>query len=161
MKTPGFLIGYVLWLVSSAAYADRLQLPADSPPAYQAECGSCHLAFPPQLLGVNEWQQVMAKLDKHYGDNASLDEKTHRLIEDYLTRHAVNVKRYMQVDTATPGELPRITASFWFKREHGKVSAATWKHAKVKSPANCTSCHTKADEGSYSEREIVMPRPWE
>jgi hypothetical protein len=160
MKTPGFMIGYAMLFASWSAYADRLQLPADAPPAYQAECGSCHIAFPPQLLGTEEWQQVMAKLDKHYGDDASLDEKTRHLIEAFLTKNAVNVKQYMKGDAVAPGELPRFTASFWFKREHRKVSEATWKHAKVKSPVNCTACHTKAEEGSYREREIVMPRAW-
>jgi hypothetical protein len=43
------------------------------------------------------------------------------------------------------------------------VALADWTHAKVKSPANCLACHTKAAEGSYREREIVMPdgKKWE
>jgi mono/diheme cytochrome c family protein len=43
------------------------------------------------------------------------------------------------------------------------VPQADWHDAKVKSPANCAACHTRAAEGSYREREIVMPngKKWE
>lgn len=173
-KTPGFMLGFALLMASATAYADKLRLPADAPPAFQAECASCHLAFPPQLLAAEDWKRVMANLDKHYGDNASLDEKTRRTLEDFLVRNAGKSSKVGAGGTAPAGsagnmatasstELPRLTTSPWFKRKHHKVSQADWRHAKVKSPANCAACHTKAAEGSYREREIVMPdgRKWE
>lgn len=163
MKTPGFVVGYALLFVSCAAYADKLSLPADVPPAFQAECASCHLAFPPQLMVADDWRRVMATLDKHYGDNASLDEKTRLALENFLVRNAGSPKKVGPGGTAGGAELPRITTSAWFKRKHHEVAKADWAHAKVKTPANCAACHTKAAEGSYREREIVMPdgRKWE
>ncbi len=161
MKTPGFVIGYALLFASCAAYADKLQLPADAPPAFQAECASCHLAFPAQLMAADDWRRVMATLDKHYGDNASsLDEKTRRSLEDFLVR---NAGKPSKVGAGGTAELPRLTASPWFKRKHHEVRKTDWAHAKVKAPANCAACHTKAAAGSYREREIVMPdgRKWE
>ena len=144
-------------------HADKLRLPADMPPAFQSECASCHVAFPPQLLGAEDWQRVMASLDKHYGDNASLDEKTRRAIEDFLLKHAGKPSKVGADGMARAGELPRLTANSWFKRKHHEVPREAWKHAKVKTPANCVACHTRATEGSYREREIVMPdgRKWE
>jgi len=140
-----------------AAYADKLSLPTDAPPAFKAECASCHVAFPPQLLAAEDWKRVMATLDKHYGDNASLDDKTRRSLEDFLVRNAGGEK------VGAGGTAPRLTTTPWFKRKHHEVPLADWRHAKVKSPANCLACHTKAAEGSYREREIVMPsgRRWE
>ncbi len=174
MKTRGFLVGYALLFASCAAYADKLSLPADAPPAFQAECASCHLAFPPQLMVADDWRRVMATLDKHYGDNASLDEKTRLTLENFLVRNAGSAKKVgaggtasagsaVNMGTASPGELPRITTGSWFKRKHHEVAKADWAHAKVKTPANCAACHTKAAEGSYREREIVMPngKRWE
>ena len=163
MKMPGFVVGYALLFASCATYADKLPLPANAPPAFQAECASCHLAFPPQLMVAEDWRRVMATLDKHYGDNASLDEKTRRVIEDFLVRNAGSERKVGAGRTAGGAELPRMTTSAWFKRKHHEVSKADWAHAKVKTPANCTACHTKAAEGSYREREIVMPngRKWE
>jgi hypothetical protein len=172
MKAPRLFAALVLLPLSFAAHADKLRLPADAPPAFQAECASCHVAFPPQLLAAEDWRRVMASLDKHYGDNASLDEKTRRVIEDFLVKNAGSPKKYGAGGT-TPanvgagktvsGEPPRLTASPWFTRKHHEVARADWTHPKVKSPANCAACHTKAAEGSYREREIVMPdgRRWQ
>lgn len=179
MKLSGFLIIWAALSLPFAARADRLPLPADAPPAFKAECASCHLAFPPALLTADDWKRVMAALDKHYGDNASLDDKTRQTIEDFLVRYAgkdakvgagkdarVGAGKDTRVGaggTAQHGEPPRLTATAWFKRKHHEVSEADWRHAKVKSAANCAACHTRAAAGSYREREIVMPdgRKWE
>ncbi len=155
----------LVMLFPLSALADKLRLPADMPPVYQTECGSCHLAFPPGLLTADDWRQVMQRLDRHYGDNASLDENTRRVIEDFLVRHAGSrwSWKYGAGGTARKDEPPRLTASAWFQRKHREVSAADWRHPKVGSPANCAACHTRAEQGSYREREIVMPsgRRWE
>lgn len=134
------------------AWADRLPIPADAPPAFQSECGGCHLPFPPALLTAPDWKRVMGKLDKHYGDNASLDEKTRRALEDFLVRNASTRSRM-----AGEGDPPRLTASAWFRREHRQVPQALWRDARVKSASNCTACHSRAEQGSYRGREIALP----
>lgn len=146
-----------------AASADDLRPLRDAPPAFQAECASCHIAFPPQLLAADDWRRVMRSLDKHYGDNASLDEKTRQILEDFHVRNAGKASKIGADKTATRTELPRITKSVWFVDEHREVRQSDWQHAKVKTPANCAACHTQAVAGSYREREIVMPdgRRWE
>lgn len=161
MKTLRCLLALLPLSLPFAAHADRLPLPADAPPAFQAECASCHIAFPPQLLSAEGWHQVMARLDKHYGDNASLDDKTRRAIEDFLVRNAGEARKVGADGTAQ--EPPRLTATAWFVRKHHEVPRADWRHSSVKSAANCAACHTKAAAGSYREREIVMPngRRWE
>jgi len=164
MKNLRLLAALLPLSLPFAAHADKLRLPADAPPAFQSECASCHLAFPPQLLAADDWKRVMATLDKHYGDNASLDEKTRVILENFLVRNAGKPEKVGAGGTAAAGgELPRLTATGWFKRKHHEVSRADWTHAKVKTPANCAACHTKAAEGSYREREIVMPngKRWE
>lgn len=152
----------IIALLPLAALADDVRPLRDAPPAFQSECGSCHVAFPPQLLGADDWRHVMRALDKHYGDNASLDEKTRQQLEDFLVRHAGGTKLGAG-STARPGEPPRLTQTDWFVRKHREVRSSDWQHPKVKTPANCVACHTKAAEGSYREREIVMPngRRWE
>jgi hypothetical protein len=149
-------------LLPLAATADDLRPLRDAPPAFQAECASCHVAFPPQLLVADDWRRVMRALDKHYGDNASLDEKTRQVLEDFHVRNAGG-RKVGAGRTAQAGEPPRITRTAWFQREHRELRQADWTHVKVKTPANCAACHTKAAEGSYREREIVMPdgRRWE
>lgn len=141
---------------SASALADRLPIPADAPPAFKAECGSCHLPFPPALLAADDWRRVMGGLDKHYGDNASLDEKSRRQIEEFLARHAGSDRRVTRPDIK-PGELPRLTLTHWFRKKHDEVPAAAWKDKAVGGAANCAACHTKAEQGSFREREIRMP----
>jgi len=157
------LAAFAAWFMSCAAHADRLGVPASVSPAYQAECSSCHIAFPPGLLAAEDWKRVMATLQKHYGDNASLDEQTRRTIEDFLVANAGRSSRLSAGGgMAKAGALPRLTETAWFKRKHHEVSPADWSQPQVKSPSNCAACHTRAGQGSYREREIVMPggRRW-
>ena len=150
-------------VLSTTAHADKLPIPADAPPAFKAECAGCHLAFPPALLVADDWKRVMAALEKHYGDNASLDEATRQAIEAFLVKNASTGKKVGAASTAKAGEPPRLTQTAWFKRKHHEVPQGDWAHAKVKSPSNCAACHTRAAESSFREREIVMPdgKKWE
>lgn len=123
-------------------------------PAYQQECGSCHIAYPPQMLSSASWRAVMAGLDKHFGTDASLDEKTHSQILRFLQANAG--KR----STDSNGKpLLRITETRGFIHEHSEeLPRDIWKHPAVKTPANCQACHTAAEKGDYSERTLHLPK---
>jgi len=139
-------------LLPLAARADHLPMPTEVPPSYKTECGSCHLAFPPALLAASDWHMVMAQLSKHYGDNATLDEKTRQQIDDFLVRNGGS--RWRQAGSGNP---PRLTATDWFRHEHGELSSAIWRDKRIGSPANCAACHPGAEGGRFSEHEITMP----
>jgi hypothetical protein len=140
---------------TAPAFADRMPIPADAPPAFKAECGGCHLPFPPVLLSAPDWRQVMGRLDKHYGDNASIDEPTRREIEAFLVRNAGSGRR--TEGAGSGGVPPRLTLTNWFRHEHDEVAPAVWRDKRVGSAANCTACHSRAEAGSYREREIHVP----
>ena len=80
----------LLLAVALPALADRLPLPADTPASYAAECGSCHLAYPPALLAAGDWRRVMAGLDDHFGTDAAVDARKRQEISTFLERHAGN-----------------------------------------------------------------------
>lgn len=162
MKRNACLAGFLAFMTLGAAQADNLSIPAADARLYGAECGSCHIAFPPQLLTVADWRIVMAQLDRHYGDNASLDAVTRTKTLAILEKYAGSAK-HSSHPTQAAGALPRISTTAWFKRKHHEVSPASWAHPKVKSAANCGACHTRAGKGSYREREIIMPdgRRWD
>jgi hypothetical protein len=147
-----YIIAILLGLVSGATLADRMPIPTNEPKSFKTECGSCHLPFPPSLLTAPDWRRVMAGLDKHYGDNAGLDDATRKQIENFLVGNAGTERRQ-----SGAGDPPRLTATVWFKRKHDEVPAAIWRDARVKSAANCSACHSRAEQGSFREREIVMP----
>lgn len=146
----------VIALAALPAHADRMPIPADAPPAFAAECGTCHLAFPPALLAAPDWQRVMASLDKHYGDNATLDERSRLAISNFLVRNAGSGRRTEGADSGR-GALPRLTLTGWFRHKHDEVPTAVWKDKRVGSAANCAACHPRAETGGFGEHEIRMP----
>ena len=119
---------------------------------YKAECGSCHVAYPPALLPAGSWQALLSGLDKHFGTDASVDAKALAAVQAFLDSNAGRDRRPSPVTTGL-----RITETDWFRREHRKVPAPTWQGAAVKSPANCAACHTGAESGDYGERGIRVP----
>jgi len=136
------------------AQADRLAVPQLK--AYQQECAACHLAYPPGLLPAASWQRLMANLPKHFGTDASVDPATLKQLSDWLAANAGTFKKVARQPAPPPED--RITRAAWFVREHDEVSAATWKLPAVKSAANCAACHTRADQGDFSEHAIRIPR---
>jgi len=121
-------------------------------PAYEAECASCHIAYPPRLLPARSWDAVMAGLERHFGVDASLDPAV-----------AAEVTRFLHANAGRdrdPGRAParRITETRWFLHEHDEVPARVWKQASVKSRANCAACHEGAARGNYNERGVRLPQ---
>ncbi|PJA32399.1 MAG: diacylglycerol kinase [Zetaproteobacteria bacterium CG_4_9_14_3_um_filter_53_7] len=131
--------------------------------AYQNECAACHFAYPASFLPARSWVKIMGTLENHFGENAELDAAGRQEIEQYLTAQAGDQapgrfsRSFMRsIDSAdTP---LRISETAYFRREHREVPAGlVTGNAKVRSFANCASCHTGADKGSFNEHEIVVP----
>ena len=139
----------------AAAQADSVGARVAPLPKYEQECTACHMAYPPGLLPAASWQHLMGSLSQHYGTDASLDAASAQAISAWLKTNAGSYKRVIE---APPQD--RITKSAWFLREHNaqEVAPAVWKRAAVGSAANCTACHTKAAQGTFSERDIQIPR---
>ena len=150
MKT--YLVLPLLALLAIPASAAKMTMPADAPKSYEAECASCHMAYPPGLLGEKSWQNVMSGLTKHFGTDASIDEKDKIEITNWLKRNAATKQKYSELAPEN-----RITKTSWFIREHDEIKADVWKRPSIKSPANCGACHTTAAEGIFSERGLKVP----
>jgi hypothetical protein len=142
----------VALLASANASADSRRTVVTHP-AYQEECGSCHIAYPPRFLAAPDWRRLMQELGQHFGADASLSPELAREIGVFLEANAGREGR-----TAMPREAPRITGTAWFRHEHDEVAPGTFRGPAVKSAANCGACHARAGEGSFREREIRVPR---
>jgi diheme cytochrome c len=129
------------------------RLPAQVNAAWKQECGSCHVAYPPGLLPQLSWRQIMAGLDRHFGENATLPPQTLAEISAFLEKNAADAGR-----SAPGGAAPlRISETAWFKREHGEIGASVWKRQAVGSPANCAACHRQAEQGVFNEHGVKIP----
>jgi nitrate/TMAO reductase-like tetraheme cytochrome c subunit len=134
---------------------DVVRRPAVSNAKWVSECGACHVAYPARYLPAESWRAIMAGLDKHFGSNAGLDAADVNEITAFLEKNADARKKSHE---ASGKPLLRITETRWFKSEHREVAARTWKLPKVKSPANCGACHTRAESGDFSERNVKVPK---
>ncbi len=132
---------------------DEGQGPTVSNAKWLAECGACHFAYPPRFLPAESWRAIMSGLDKHFGSNAGLDAATANEITAFLEK---NASTKMHEVSGKP--LLRITETRSFKSEHSEVAARVWKNPKVKSPANCGACHTKAESGDFNEDDVKIPK---
>lgn len=152
MKSTSFSIVFAAALLLAAGMMSSAYA-ADERARWQSECGACHVAYPPRLLPAESWRAVMSGLDKHFGSDASLDAPAAREIGYFLEK-----KSGRRNEVVSDKPMLRITDTRWFKREHDEVAERTWKNPKIKSPANCAACHTQAERGNYSERNIRIPR---
>jgi hypothetical protein len=117
---------------------------------YVAECGTCHMAFPPSMLPARSWTALLGGLTDHFGENAEVDAAARKQLETFLVQNAGR-------DLAGPTPL-RITTLQWWRHEHDEISAATYKRKAILTPANCAACHPGANEGAFGEHAVKVPR---
>jgi cytochrome c553 len=127
---------------------------ANADPTYQAECGSCHVAYPPALLSASGWTAVLDRLDRHYGVDASLDPTTVRTLRDYIL---ANSGRKSRAEPVASNDLPRISTTPWFLKEHREITGKAAPR-NVKSMSDCAACHTRAAQGDFAESTLRIPR---
>ena len=147
-----YLLLPLLALLAMSASAAKMTMPVDAPKSYEAECASCHIAYPPGLLGQKNWKNIMSGLDKHFGTDASIDTKTESEITQWLINNAATKQKYAALAPEN-----RITKTSWFIRKHDEVRAGVWKRAGIKSPANCSACHIDASKCDFNEDSIRIP----
>lgn len=140
-------------LAATVVFADSVRLPAQTPPLYRAECGTCHVAYPPALLPPASWKRLMTGLERHYGTDASLDPATVQQLSGWLQAHGGTGRRI----GPDPAPDDRITRTAWFEHKHRGLEAAVWRLASVKSAANCAACHGGAEQGRFSDHDLRLP----
>jgi diheme cytochrome c len=140
-----------LSLLALGAEAKSQKFAADNA-TWRAECGTCHVAYPPALLTAPEWRQLMGSLDRHFGADASVDAKAAAEIDRFLAASAG------RGEGRDAGAQPRITATRWFRNKHDEVSGAVFRSATVKTAANCAACHPGAATGDFNEHAVRIPR---
>lgn len=130
---------------------------------WREECGSCHLAFHPNLLPVRSWQKLMAEQDKHFGTDLALDADVSAAVLAFLVNNAAeNSKREAAFKinrSIKAGVTPlRITETPYWVSKHSEIADSVWRSAKVKSKANCAACHLDAEAGTFEDAAMQIPR---
>lgn len=159
------------WVVSplfaafffSTAMETKQPMTLTIPPLYKKECASCHMAFPPNVLPAKSWKIMMADLQDHFGDDASIDESARKEIENFLVRNSAeqsleeaSIKLIRPIGKDNPPL--RITDIPYWKEKHKSIRQAIYQRETIKSKINCVACHKWAEYGSFEDSDIKIPR---
>ena len=131
---------------------------------YEEECAPCHIGFLPGFLPQRSWKALMAGLEDHFGENASLDEDVQKNISKYLLTNAADSKKSTRRSKQIAKLMDksdkqiRITKTPFWIRKHYSVKRYVWEREKVGSKAKCDSCHKEAAKGLYSEYDVQIPQ---
>jgi Dihaem cytochrome c len=108
------------------------------------ECGACHMAYPPALLPGRSWQKIIGNLANHFGEVASLPEKTQADLLLFYVGNAGDSPggEHYFMNRLRSGDLPaRITQMPFWRGIHGGFGASAFTRPNVRKPGNCIGCH--------------------
>lgn len=131
---------------------------------YIEECSSCHVGYLPGFLPQRSWTKIMASLDDHFGQNASLDQEPAAEILAYLKEFSADSPKSSRqskrlAKMIPEGETPiRITDTHFWRRKHGGIKAFVWKRPAVETRSKCEACHQDAAKGIFDERTAKIPK---
>jgi cytochrome b len=137
------------------------KLPDD--PKWREECGSCHLAFHPNLLPARSWMKLMADQATHFGTDLALDAPTSAAILSFLVANAAEnspTEAAFKINRSIkPESIPlRVTETPYWLAKHKEIAEADWRLPSVKSNANCAACHLDAEAGTFEDAAMRVPR---
>lgn len=104
--------------------------PLPDDPVWREECGSCHLAFHPNLLPARSWKQIMAGQADHFGTDLALDARTTAGVLAFMVRSAAennSTEAAFKINRSVPmGVTPlRIAETPYWVGKHSDINAAT------------------------------------
>ena len=142
--------------------AHGLPAPVVAGSTFAKECGACHWPFHPSLLPRASWTKIMAKLEDHFGEDASLPEKAKTEIAAYLDANAAETADTEPANVfrrVSDQEPTRITKTRFWTRTHDHVPDALFASPDIKTRANCAACHRDALTGRFDDQAIDIPFP--
>ena len=129
-------------------------------PTYVQECGACHFAFPPSLATSTTWEAIINGLDRHFGENASLDSATLARLRTYLVQNAAehfDTLAANRLRIMDPTEPLRITATPFWRRAHRAIADQVFADKRVGAKTSCGACHHDATSGLFAPQSIKLP----
>ena len=169
MKYLVFLPIFLSFLFADDGFSTKTDVAPVNNQLYIKECGSCHFPYQPGLLPANAWNKMMANLDKHFGSDATLAPEDFQTLSKYLNDNSaeknMQYKRSNRIVSSIPaGKIPdSISTTPYMIKKHNELKKSMITQPEVKGLFNCMACHTTADKGSYSEKDIKIPNfgKWE
>lgn len=139
-------------LLTLVGFATTCLSAQDDPaaPAAMRRCGGCHMIFPAEMLPGRSWSAILAGLNDHFGEVATIPPADLEAIRDYLTSHSADSPNASAQDRhylseISPDSMPmRITQTAWWNQMHAELDFdVVKKSGGAKSPADCMACHAE------------------
>ena len=144
-------------LASAVPASGVIELPPNEP--FNSECTACHELYSPSLLPAESWKLLMANLEDHFGEDASLDDSTTQEITRYLMRYSSekwDTEAANRLRAVNPDKPYEITATSFWKRNHAQIDPKTFESRPVFSKGNCSTCHLDARTGRFDDQKIQI-----
>ncbi len=130
---------------------------------WRNECGSCHLAYHPNLLPARSWAKLMAQQHAHFGEDLYLDADTVAIVRAFLVGNAADALAteaawYMSAETSRAAAPLRITKTAYWRRKHADIDPRYWTSKAVAGKADCAACHLDATAGTFRDGAMRLPR---
>ncbi|MCE5312851.1 MAG: cytochrome b/b6 domain-containing protein [Nitrospiraceae bacterium] len=154
-----FLAALSVYASVNAYKPDEIAMPE----VYKEECASCHMAYTPNMLPSRSWRAMMANLEDHFGEDATIGGAEKAEIEKYLVAGAAerSLEEFSIKFSASiqPGNAPlSATEIDYWKRKHDLIKPEVYKRESIKSRSNCLACHKWAERGSFEDNHIRIPK---
>jgi len=138
----------------------RLKFQAN--PVYKAQCGACHMAYPPVFLPEASWMKLLSGLDDHFGETVGLDADSQKTIKAYLSSNSADhspAELAAKIMRGLKNTSPlRITEVPCIRKEHHDIGPDIFAQTAVGSFSNCAACHTTAEEGNFDDDNVKIPQ---
>ncbi|WP_265735161.1 cytochrome C [Aliarcobacter cryaerophilus] len=100
----------------------------------------------------------MDNLENHFGDDASLDEKTNQDILTFLLKNSAETSTMQAswnfLNSIGDKDIIALSKTTYWERKHKKIPKEVFKKEKVKSVANCKACHSDIEKGLIEYENI-------
>jgi hypothetical protein len=130
---------------------------------WQEECGSCHLDYHPTLLPARAWTHLLAEQATHFDEDLALEPGTVKILQNFAQRWAAESHltepawKISQMSSTTQPPL-RITETAYWQQQHQAIPPNVWQHPQVKSKIHCNACHFDAQQGTFEDAAMRLPR---
>jgi cytochrome b len=129
---------------------------------YVETCGACHPPYHPSLLPADSWQNLLSRLDDHFGmDNSKLPTPALVEIAGYLATHSAeawDTEAGVRFRTASKEEPRRVTATPGWRSIHARVPESWFDRNSVGGKSRCAACHRDAATGRFADSHISAPK---
>ena len=100
----------------------------------------------------------MSDLENHFGDDASLDEKTNENILSFLLKNSAETSTMKAswnfINSIGNKDIIALTKTTYWEKKHKDIPKDVFKNEKVKSVANCKACHSDIEKGLIEYENI-------